>query len=513
MSNLDKMFNLDEKQKLENMYLGDVNRDASDKIRGFLFQDLVAINYLLDKETEYVCLEFLEDVDVFCSDGTLKFIQVKYYPKTNPAMKEIITDLYYQYLRMEEFELNMTKKPLLVIHREKKITAPDFEKMIEYTNCAKSEKPDMIEDPTDWFKSKVYSLDRKEEQKKKLFKERAYENSISRFLDDFDIIEGKNISDYQEDVAKKLVKEFQKLDALVNNDEDRKKILLGLALGYVQKRYTLVDPDFEQMRVAKKEFQQYILNIIDIPSEEHIVGYVRAVVVEKYIIMMEENPELGVEKVNLLNHIAGNTQSWMSELAKTKEGQYQIINTVRHKNSEYVKGYMDIGIAERKLKMAECREEIESFLEYFWKIILNLCMNKVDFDMEKDKDMLRPQTYIDNSYTSYICIKFKEDFVDTSVILPAVSRGKKISVQGNICSRMYLEKPQKWFMEGETCGKKEYKYNVANISDGNSVMDVDEDVYYIECMECIKIDANQWDEIENCEKSIFAKDCVKGKEF
>lgn len=286
-----------------------------------------------------------------------------------------------------------------------------------------------------------------------------------------------------------------------------------MALGYVQKRYTLVDPDFEQMRVAKKEFQQYILNIIDIPSEEHIVGYVRAVVVEKYIITMEENPELGVEKVNLLNHIAGNTQSWMSELAKTKEGQYQIINTVSHKNSEYVKGYMDIGIAERKLKMAECREEIESFLEYFWKIILNLCMNKVDFDMEKDKDMLRPQTYIDNSYTSYICIKFKEDFVDTSVILPAVSRGKKISVQGNICSRMYLEKPQKWFMEGETCGKKEYKYNVANISDGNSVMDVDEDVYYIECMECIKIDANQWDEIENCEKSIFAKNCVKGKEF
>ena len=112
MSDLDKMFNLDGKQKLENMYLGDVNRDASDKIRGFLFQDLVAINYLLDKETEYVCLEFLEDVDVFCSDGTLKFIQVKYYPKTNPAMKEIITDLYYQYLRMEEFELNMTKKPL-----------------------------------------------------------------------------------------------------------------------------------------------------------------------------------------------------------------------------------------------------------------------------------------------------------------------------------------------------------------------------------------------------------------
>ena len=112
MSDLDKIFNLDVKQKLENMYIGDRNRDASDKIRGFLFQDFVAINYLLDKETEHVCLEFLEDVDVFCSDGTLKFIQVKYYPKTNPAMKEIMTDLYYQYLRMEEFDLNIKKKTI-----------------------------------------------------------------------------------------------------------------------------------------------------------------------------------------------------------------------------------------------------------------------------------------------------------------------------------------------------------------------------------------------------------------
>lgn len=101
MSVLEDKFNLEEKQKLENMYLGDKNRDASDKICGFLFQDLVAINCLLEKETEYVCFEFLEDVNVFCKNGTLKFIQAKYYPKTNPNMNGIMTDLYYQYLRTE----------------------------------------------------------------------------------------------------------------------------------------------------------------------------------------------------------------------------------------------------------------------------------------------------------------------------------------------------------------------------------------------------------------------------
>lgn len=38
MSVLEDKFNLEEKQKLENMYLGDKKRDASDKIRGFLLE-------------------------------------------------------------------------------------------------------------------------------------------------------------------------------------------------------------------------------------------------------------------------------------------------------------------------------------------------------------------------------------------------------------------------------------------------------------------------------------------
>lgn len=82
-------------------YEGDKARDATDKIRGFLFQDLITIMCLLQKNVKYVCSEYIEDVDVFFEDNTFEFIQVKYYPKTSPNMKEILTDLYYQYLRLE----------------------------------------------------------------------------------------------------------------------------------------------------------------------------------------------------------------------------------------------------------------------------------------------------------------------------------------------------------------------------------------------------------------------------
>ena len=102
-----------EVKKLDLMFEGDSARDASSGIRGFLFQDYVAIQNLLDPEVDYVCSEYLEDVDVFYKDGRFKFIQVKYYPKTNPTMNEISTDLYYQYLRLLMLNSGLHSVPTL----------------------------------------------------------------------------------------------------------------------------------------------------------------------------------------------------------------------------------------------------------------------------------------------------------------------------------------------------------------------------------------------------------------
>ena len=109
-----------EVNKLSFMYEGDKSRDATDKIRGFLFQDYVTIMCLLQNQIKCVCSEYLEDVDVFFEDGTFEFIQVKYYPKSSPDAKEISTDLYYQYLRLQMLILFLIscewiKKNLIVI--------------------------------------------------------------------------------------------------------------------------------------------------------------------------------------------------------------------------------------------------------------------------------------------------------------------------------------------------------------------------------------------------------------
>ena len=61
--------NKKETDNLSLMYEGDKTRDASDKVRGFLFQDYIAIKCLLQDGVEYVCSEYLEDVDVFFEDS------------------------------------------------------------------------------------------------------------------------------------------------------------------------------------------------------------------------------------------------------------------------------------------------------------------------------------------------------------------------------------------------------------------------------------------------------------
>ena len=250
-----------ELEKLSVMYEGDKSRDASDKIRGFLFQDYVLIKYLLQNHVEYVCSEYLEDVDVFFEDGTFEFIQVKYYPKTSPKMKEISTDLYYQHLRIQMLNSTLNAVPKLYIHRNPKVEKPTFDEMITYIGLGNTLPKSVLyskdADSINWLRSNVYSKNKKEEQKTTLFATMASEETLKEFVAKFDVCHQPDINQYKEELMEALAK------AYLNTDKDRKEehwkvILLGLAISYIQRRYTLIDPDFEQLRVEKNEFNQYM---------------------------------------------------------------------------------------------------------------------------------------------------------------------------------------------------------------------------------------------------------------
>lgn len=74
-------------------------------------------------------------------------------------------------------------------------------------------------------------------------------------------------------------------------------------------------------------------------------------------------------------------------------------------------------------------------------------------------------------------------------------------------------KPKKWFWENNEIknGENYYNYSTANIKEGTTVANItdDKDIFYVKCMNCIKIDEGDWCKREKCKDSIFSPNCIK----
>lgn len=498
--------------KLEVMYEGDKNRDASNKIRGFLFQDYVTIMCLLKDNVKCVCSEYIEDIDVFYEDGRFEIIQVKYYPKTSPDRKEILTDLYYQFLRLKILGSSLKAVPSLYIHRDGKNNKPTLEEIKSYI-VIKNGIPNTYSDDieaVDWLKDNVYAK-KKEEQKKILFNKMAAEDSIKEFIAGFNISKEDDINTYKGKLMGELAKEFPNPD----NEEKWKLILLGLAIVYIQKRYNSDNQNFEQLRINKEEFIEYIKDSVKTRTNQTIASYLVSIACDEYWEIISKN-ELSDLQANMLNTIYKNTVKWISKIGETVEGQYKILNTCSLQGYEDFEGYKQKNVDARLVRMAECKEAFTVFLDYLWKIILNICQEKV-YDMTgiSDKpELFDPYKYIDDSITEYVCFNFPEDkSINYSIILPPVG-GKFKRATENIVERMLKisQKPEKWFFENSKvkAGKNYYNYSTADVNEDPTVADLDlgKDIFYIKCMDCIKIDKGEWKEKETCGNCIFSDKCV-----
>ena len=501
------------------MYEGDKNRDASSKIRGFLFQDYVTIMCLLQDKVEYVCSEYLEDVDVFYEDGRFDFIQVKYYPNTLPDKKVISTDLYYQYLRLQMLQSTLEAKPCLFIHRETVVVKPTIQEMKNYVGLKrtlpKTVDYSIIQDPEKWLRDNIYTIDKKENQKATFFEKMASEQSIESFINQLSISPQLSICEYKEKLMERLAKEFPNTSN--SGDEERwKLILLGVSILYIQRRYALVDSDFNELRIAKNEFYEYMTESVKNKKESTIVSYLVGIASELYGEIINYNP-LSDLQIHILNLIYHNTVTWLENIANTVGGQYELLNTFSTDDERKVFEYKLLSLDARLLKMAECKSSYIVFLSYMWKIILNLCQEKIklETDITMNPDLFKPNYYIEQSVTEYVCFNFPDDkHVSCSIILPRVG-GDFNGVKRKIVGRMIKmsQKPEKWFFENNKIlkGKNYYNYSTAEINENPTVADLGEDSFYIECMDCIGIDETEWNIPEECSECIFSEKCVNGR--
>ena len=509
-----------ETKKLDLMFEGDSARDASSGIRGFLFQDYVTILCLLADGVDYVCSEYLEDVDVFYSNGTFKFIQVKYYPESKPKMHEISTDLYYQYLRLRMLDSSLTAVPSLFIHRKGTCRALNLEKMktdVQQIMGSGASIPKTVTfaDPADeaiWLQDHVHIRTDKKEQKKALFLYKAAEDSLQNFINLVKITHMDDILTYQNQVMESLSKNYQNRNF---NRAHWRTILLGLATTYVQRRYMpgASCNTFDGVRITRGEFDDYIKQTASTEPEVSIPLYLCGKVTETYGLITNHNT-LSELQAKMLDRIQWHTGNWIRKIAGTEEGQYQLLNTLSKDEADTIADFKDDTPDGKLRSIAECKDAFREFLKYLWKIMLNLCQDQIK-TMEEMKDHPRlfdPATYHNTSVTDYICLDFKaEQGINRTIILPPTNDlpGDK----RRVVERMFAmnEKPEKWFFRNTDLkpGENFYDYSTANIIRKHSVTDLGRKSFYIECMECIKTREGDWDKVEKCSDCIFSKKCVK----
>lgn len=506
-----------ELEKLSVMHEGDRKRNAADKIRGFLFQDYIAIKCLLQDQVEYVYLECLEDIDVFFANGIFEVIQVKYYPKTRPNMKEISTDLYYQYLRFQVLQSDLKVTPRLYIHRNSKIEKPTLEDMKTYIGLGDELLEPItyeeFEDPVNWLRTNIYSKNKKKEQKQTIFEALASEESLEKFVSVFDICPQSNINQYKEELGKLLMRTYPNPGQ--NGDEERwQLILLGLAVSYVQRRYILENPNVEQLQVNKNDFDRYMMESVKMKTDQTIASYLSGLVCEKYEEIISHN-ELSDLQISMLNLIYRKTSVWINDIGQNVDGQYRLLNTLSTCEVKAIANYRGQSIESRLQKITECHFAFLKFLGYLWKIILNICQEKVhdEIKLRDSEEIFDPNHYVDHSVSDYICLNFPEDhYVEHCVILPPAS-GEFKSVKRKIVERMvYISpKPEKWFFKNGDLmkGKNYYSYSTTNVNENPTVADLGEDSFYIECMDCIGIDEDEWSVQENCQECIFSEKCIE----
>lgn len=511
-----------EKQIFINMFIGEEIRDASSSIRGFLFQELVAINELLNDDTTCVCLEYVEDVFVVATKE-VRYIQVKYYPNSVPKMPNIMRDLYYQFLKLQLSGYEGNVKPMLCVHTPNQSEKPHFSKLKEFIDVDMIQKPSAVDDFSQWLKEKTCQLENKQDIQKQTFMRFAWNESMKEFWDNLEVdMKVKSLGEYRKSIVERI-SQLSFVKQISMNKDIKENVILGLAVQYVQESYNEEKNTFDERKCERRAFLEYLEEGLCAETEEQVAAYLRSIVIKLYETIEKNNPSLSQEQINILQCICDNSARWIYSIGITPEGQLQLLNTVSREPANAFIDFTLCSISERLQCVHEHKDCIMVFLRYLWKIVFNLVQEINEEDrVKKRKILFSPETYFDRTEKRYLKSVFGGDEAESSIILSGLTNGSPWESLRNILDRMKRIKPEKWYLTNglfcDNCkklhGKYDYDLDVGKIKSGDkkSVAMISEDYFRIECMDCIKIDIDEWEKVEKCKDTIFTNDCIKEKE-
>ena len=502
----------DELRLLYDAYIyGEKKRGASDKIKGFLYQDYIVINCLLRDDVTRVWSECIEDVAALLDNGSFEIIQSKYYEKSDSIdVSSISKDLYYQFLSSKVLHSKLDVKPQVHYFTKNVAVKPSKKEMIKILNLStipdKSPYP-LKKDARDWMKNNIYILKNKEQRAEALFGAMASNESISDFLDQLDFCFKSNFNQYRENLLDELKKKYVKP---AGNDYDSwGKLLFGLSITYAQTRYAGKLRSFN-----KKSFDHHMRSIYHQKNEQTIISYMIGVINELFDSIATRN-DLTPLNAHMLQLICENTIVWITSLCNTIDGEYQLFNTISKDEANKIAEFKSLPAEDRLTRLISCTVLFETFLKYMWKIMLDLCQDQITDENQliEKSDLCNPETYLDSKVTDYICFNFPEDrYSDHSAILPPVI-GDLEGSKRKIIERMLKTsvKPERWCLNTRELkvGENYYSYNTGGPIEKYTVVTPNDNIFYIECMQCISIGEGKWNINDNCNDCIFKNKCIR----
>ncbi|HWQ40871.1 MAG TPA: hypothetical protein VN456_02410 [Desulfosporosinus sp.] len=483
------------------MHIGESRRDAAPGVRGFLFQDLLAVEELIKEETEFICSEYIEDVCAVTSNG-VRIIQAKYTPKTKLDIKAITRELYYQYIKLSRYGYSGDIIPVLGFHADA-VAVPDEATAKKYLNLSAGQK--QYQGTATEKKAKMISCIQagtKEERENDLFASFYEPEELRNFLGVYQMEKvRKNIGNYRKELREKLDALFDTDCSPIEDTDNRQELLIAMATKLIQDRYNEPNQptDNQKLLEHRKVQREDFLAVLEqaLASDPPFSIVIRSFVDEAYCELVDE--QLSPDNRTRLNRLYASTNEWVKDNMGSSSGVVQLLNTVS--TDLNVPSDSDGPQAIRKA-LYICKERIMTFYRHVWKI-------KLDLSQDTFEECLLPEIreYISFSFQS------QKDWSKRSIIMGSIGDCPKIKlqyVQKRV--RAWNERPEKWYLRSASIrGVGDYSIDVARIAQEKlDVTSISLDQFTVECMECIGIDAGEWATNANCVDTIFSEKCKYG---
>lgn len=494
---------------LREMYRGEERRDATSKYLGYIYQDLVAIEYLLDENVEYLCMECVEDIFFVRNTGKgreYNVVQVKYYPNSAIKKEDVLRDLYYQYIRLYGFDCKNIKI-YLRYHTAQKI---EFEKK-DYNKLENSIEKKPYQNISGALSGDIEKAGRKIAAENDVIYKYSGEQILEAFKNAME--EGNNHSPLNEfEFCKQLAKKiyvYIKSEKEDYNIEQQEEILLGLAICRIHWFYQQYANERDPIKkcIYQQDFWEHIRRSFDSSIETtsaYIIKILQDIEIEvfSYLDDLDDSNEID-DLRRQYKRIFENIEKWLLKITNNEDGIKSLIRTV-FQEKEFCEKTLFLQVVKEKTN-------IKKFLMRLAKIMFDIYFAQKT-EGNDDVALLDPETHcIDHS--NCIMFHFKHD-CGTSMILSRIDSDMMESTLIDMYPRLTEYKPQKWYLPGSCVfrGIKSYDLNVCSIIDSNDMTERDLDIAYIhdgyfvvECMSCIKVDRRDWNKKDLNVSSKFLK--------